>query len=68
MDDTQPGDGSPRAPSVEVGELLPRLDRGEKLLLLDGPAAGLNHEEVESLGEEIRAIDQAVEEQFLQPA
>jgi glyoxylase-like metal-dependent hydrolase (beta-lactamase superfamily II) len=31
-----PSDASePRVPSVEVGELLPRLDRGESVLLLD---------------------------------
>jgi len=35
MAEDQAADGSPKAPSIEVGELLPRLDRGERLLLLD---------------------------------
>ena len=37
-------------------ELARALAIEPKLLLLDEPAAGLNHEEVDSLAEEIRAI------------
>ena len=32
---TTAGADIPHGPTVEVGELLPRLDRGEKVLLLD---------------------------------
>lgn len=35
MTDASSDPAPPRVPAVEVGELLPRLDRGESLLLLD---------------------------------
>jgi glyoxylase-like metal-dependent hydrolase (beta-lactamase superfamily II)/rhodanese-related sulfurtransferase len=35
MSDAAHEDAAPSVPTVEVGELLPRLDRGERILLLD---------------------------------
>jgi glyoxylase-like metal-dependent hydrolase (beta-lactamase superfamily II)/rhodanese-related sulfurtransferase len=35
MSDTHHNPAEPQVPSVDVGELLPRLDRGERVLLLD---------------------------------
>ena len=55
---TRPVGGLPFAVKKRV-ELARALAAEPKLLLLDEPAGGLNHEEVGRLGDQIRAIRDA---------